>query len=82
VRASSGTEKQQRLSSGAAYDNSLTRDRTTGANYRNLAAAKSAAKKARASAPKGQRPRDLLRERAIEMAREKDQGKGGKKGWF
>lgn len=67
-----------------ARETRLTRHTGAGSNYRNLMAAKQAAKKAKASAPKGQRPRDLLRERAIEMAREKDAGKGGKtgKGWF
>ena len=68
------------LCRGAAAGNTLTRSHTTGSNYRNLAAAKQAAKKAKASAPKGQRPRDLLRERAIELAKEKDQNRG--KGWF
>ena len=67
-----------------ARETRLTWHTGAGSNYRNLMAAKQAAKKAKASAPKGQRPRDLLRERAIEMAREKDAGKGGKtgKGWF
>jgi Fe-S-cluster-containing dehydrogenase component len=49
-----------------------------GANYSNLMAAKRAAKAAKAQAPKGQRPRDLLKQRQIEMGKEK----GEKKGWF
>ena len=53
-----------------------------GANYSNLMAAKKAAKAAKAKAPKGQRPRDLLRERAIQMGKEKDEGKSKPKGWW
>lgn len=55
---------------------SLTRLRSS-----SLQAQKTALKAAKKSAPKGgPKPRELLKQRAIDAAREKDSGKG--KGWF
>ena len=60
-----------------------------GSSYANLAAAKKQAKAAKAATGKGgERPRDKLRNEAIERARKFDEerGRGGdsgkKKGWF
>ena len=52
-----------------------------GSQYSSLQALKTAAKAAKKAAPKGTpKPRELLKQRAIDAAREKDSGKS--KGWF
>ena len=62
--------------------NRFKENKEAGAAYSSLQAQKTALKQAKKAAPKGPvKPRELLKQRAIEMAREKDGGEK-KKGWF